>query len=687
PGAKVFRRLYCEDNCNMQRKIQPDVTRLSSTGKSCLECRRRKIKCDKALPCSYCVKVKVRCAYPPRKGVSRNDSQDLPDQELGTRVETIERTLISCEESLSQIWQVVQTTRPQPPYLSSNKSNHPATSDVRELQASPARPYQGRHRDFACRGYAVHTSQSLHPSSTTTFFLWQTYLERVHPVLKIIHAPCVQRQIIEFLQEVISDSSPIHCLLFAIYYTAVVALTTEECKKALGCDRPTSLQRYRKSIETALTQADYQKSTDITVLQAFTLYTVCGRFDAQGPDIKSLTRVAITIAFENGLNDENSNPNIAPFEAEMRRRLWWQIFILDVRMAEDDRSEPHILESQFHNKFPSNVSDADLNPDMSYIPENHPAKSEMLFSLVRLEVSYFTRLVSFSDQFTGKNSYPTMSTSEKCEAIDRFEERMEREYLSHCDTSIPLDFVTAESSRLILAKLRLTMSKPRNRESQQVLIQDSFRQNCVEILDRSKAMRLHERGGLWRWLFQSYIEWDVLTYLFISLSLSPLGHMADAAFAAAEDIYQYWNGRSDSRGCSRWTRIKEFHAQTLVAREMALVNPSLFGISSDGTDQLEDCESMAMGSHESITSTATQPGVSGPIISSEIRVSPLVGRPESSMEPEQRFAQMHGHHNTQISEETSDIPSSGTACQWSTTLFERYFEVLDSEQEGAISWF
>jgi hypothetical protein len=413
---------------------------------------------------------------------------------------------------------------------------------------------------------------------------------------------------------------------------------------------------------------------------------VCGRFDAQGPDSKSLTRVAITIAFENGLNDENSNSNIAPFEAEMRRRLWWQIFILDVRMAEDDRSEPLILESRFHNKFPSNLSDTDLDPDMSCIPKNHPAKSEMLFSLVRLEVSYFTRLVSFSDQFTERNSYPTMSTSEKCEAIDRFKERMERENLSHCDMSIPLDFVTAESTRLILAKLRLTVSKPRNRESQHVLIQDSFRENCVEILERTKVMRLHERGNLWLWLFQTYIEWDILTYLFISLSLSPLGHMADAALAAAEDIYQYWNGMSDSRGCSRWTHIKEFHAQALVAREMALVNPSLFGMLSNGTEQLEDCESMATGTHEAITSTTTQPGVSGPTLSPEVCVSPLVGRLESSMEPK-RFAQMHGRQNTQTSKETLDMPSSGTACQWSTALFERYFEVLDSEQEGAISWF
>jgi hypothetical protein len=413
----------------------------------------------------------------------------------------------------------------------------------------------------------------------------------------------------------------------------------------------------------------------------------CGRFDAQGSDINGLTRVAITIAFENGLSDDNLTSNITPFEAEMRSRLWWQIFILDVRMAEDDRSEPHILESQFHNKFPSNVNDADLDPDMSYIPKSHPGKSEMLFSLVRLEITYLTRQISFSDQFNEMNSYATMSTSEKCEAIDQLKERMEREILSHCDISIPLGFFTAESCRLILAKLRLTVIKPRNRKRQQVLIQDNFRQTCVEILERAKAMRLYERGNVWLWLVQSYIEWDALTYLFISLSLSPLGHMADASSAVAEDTYHYWNEMSDSRGFSRWTRIKDFHAQALVAREMALANPSLFGPLSNGTDQLEDCEWMPIGSHEPIKLTTAQPGLSSPIIPAEVCVFQSAGQPESSMEPERRVTQMHGRQNTQTAEETSDIPSSGTSCQWSAALFEGYFEVLDSEQEGAISWF
>jgi hypothetical protein len=391
------------------------------------------------------------------------------------------------------------------------------------------------------------------------------------------------------------------------------------------------------------------------------------------------------MAIENGLNDENSISNVSPFEAEMRRRLWWQIFILDIRNAETGGSEPHIMESQMRTKFPSNVSDTDLDPDMSHIPKSHSGKSEMLFSLVRLEVSYFARLILFSYDFNKKNTYPIMSASEKCEAIDRFEERIELERVSHCDMSIPLDFVTAASCRLILAKLRLTVRKPQNRNSQQVLTQESFRQDCMEVLERAKTLRLHERGKLWRWLFQTYVEWDALTYLYISLSLSPSRHKGDVALAAAEDIYQYWKFKNESRGCSRWAHIEELHTQALVAKELIQANPSSFGTSSNDTVRLEDSESITTGSHESASSAVTQAPIPGTMLPLALSVIQSVQQPGSSRDPERQFNQIDGGQNAQTAQEPLHIPSSGTACQWSTALFERYFEVLGLEQEGIIS--
>lgn len=81
--------------------------------KSCLECRRRKIKCDKLVPCSYCVKVKIKCCYPaPRSTSNKDGSLGQSNEVLGTRIDRIESTLQSFENSISQIRELLQQSHP-----------------------------------------------------------------------------------------------------------------------------------------------------------------------------------------------------------------------------------------------------------------------------------------------------------------------------------------------------------------------------------------------------------------------------------------------------------------------------------------------------------------------------------------------------------------------------------------------
>jgi hypothetical protein len=81
--------------------------------KSCLECRRRKIKCDKSIPCSYCVKVKIKCRYPASNSVSNKDRNSSSSNEvLSARINGIENTLHSFEHSISQIWDLLQQNHP-----------------------------------------------------------------------------------------------------------------------------------------------------------------------------------------------------------------------------------------------------------------------------------------------------------------------------------------------------------------------------------------------------------------------------------------------------------------------------------------------------------------------------------------------------------------------------------------------
>jgi Fungal Zn(2)-Cys(6) binuclear cluster domain len=94
--------------------------RVIADGNSCLECRRRKIKCDRSYPCSYCVKKRIECAYPPLRATPNTNLES----DTLARVEKIEQRFASLEEGLSEIKQLLQSWSPVVTSQSGRNDNH-----------------------------------------------------------------------------------------------------------------------------------------------------------------------------------------------------------------------------------------------------------------------------------------------------------------------------------------------------------------------------------------------------------------------------------------------------------------------------------------------------------------------------------------------------------------------------------
>ena len=63
-------------------------------GRSCIACRKRKIRCDRHHPCTYCTKIRVQCVYPTPE---QRESRKLPDDDLLSRLERVESALVRLE--------------------------------------------------------------------------------------------------------------------------------------------------------------------------------------------------------------------------------------------------------------------------------------------------------------------------------------------------------------------------------------------------------------------------------------------------------------------------------------------------------------------------------------------------------------------------------------------------------------
>lgn len=212
--------------------------------------------------------------------------------------------------------------------------------------------------------------------------------------------------------------------------------------------------RYRTGVEAALARVDILNSANIASLRAFVLYLSCASQDDQGPDAHTLIGVAIRNAIRLKLHHHGTALSHSPFDAEMRRRLWWHLFVLDVSMAAEHGTEPIILEKSFNTPFPSQANDSMLDPDAKELPTGLAGKCEILFTLLRFEICYFARQMIFSEKFCRDNSYAILSTAEKCEAIDAFRSRIETQYLAYFNTITAFDDKVIIATRTILDTIK-----------------------------------------------------------------------------------------------------------------------------------------------------------------------------------------------------------------------------------------
>lgn len=123
------------------------------------------------------------------------------------------------------------------------------------------------------------------------------------------------------------------------------------------------------------------------------------------------------------------------FQAEMCRRLWWQIHLLNrhyTNLCDGIDSTDGAYATPFDTKRPLNLNDADLHPDMQTSPTERQGSTEMMFCSVRCEVGEFVQHLGLKDG----------SPQDRLEAIKKLEQNLHDKFAKYCDGSIALHRVT-----------------------------------------------------------------------------------------------------------------------------------------------------------------------------------------------------------------------------------------------------
>jgi hypothetical protein len=113
--------------------------------------------------------------------------------------------------------------------------------------------------------------KSLFPTRWQATLLWQTFLTRVDPVVKVIHIPTATPRIFAAISRPDAVSPDVHCLLFATFFAATTALLSDDpSNKKVRAD----LRQYQKGLEIAMHSSSFLNSPTVTSLQAMAIYLV-----------------------------------------------------------------------------------------------------------------------------------------------------------------------------------------------------------------------------------------------------------------------------------------------------------------------------------------------------------------------------------------------------------------------------
>ncbi|KAI1636473.1 fungal-specific transcription factor domain-containing protein [Biscogniauxia mediterranea] len=353
-----------------------------------------------------------------------------------------------------------------------------------------------------------------HPRPEHIRFLAATYFQNVDMLLKILHRPSVSAALRAFAGRLEHQPSQAQAqahhllspereaLFFAIYYAAVTSLPASECAARLGgASRGELAHSYRAGLERALARADYLNSSSLETLQALTLYASCLRSHDGSRSSWALLSLPVRLAQALDLHrdgDGGGEGRLTPFEAEQRRRLWWQLIVLDIRAAEDRGTRAIIARDSYDTRLPHNVDDADFGPEtaepLARLEKPPGAPSDVTFSLCTAESSgiflYFEHAQnivdvpppppsSSSSAFAAgggagaggnsigsssgggggsSNDYPTDEAT-----VVRLARHLEAKFVHGADPSHAASYLASVTVRLIILKLWLVMRYPLHR--------------------------------------------------------------------------------------------------------------------------------------------------------------------------------------------------------------------------------
>ncbi|KAL8797840.1 MAG: hypothetical protein Q9195_000192 [Heterodermia aff. obscurata] len=265
----------------------------------------------------------------------------------------------------------------------------------------------------------------------------EEYWQAVHPIARAVHRHSFQRRYDIFWNDVSMGVEPpnsLQAVVFAAMFSGIVSMHEDAILMGFGVSKKDLVENFQMGTETALGRANFIRTAKLETLQAFIMYMIPLCRGEVSRAHSALVGTAVRIAECMGLHRDGTEYGLGPIETHVRRILWYQLCLLDIRTCEAQGPRPVIRAEDFDTQFPSNIDDVYLEQGRS--PRDTPPRwTDMTMTLIRMECNEIIRVVWVDRPRLEKKKISLTAVLGK---VENFRRTMKEKYMSLIDDSVPL---------------------------------------------------------------------------------------------------------------------------------------------------------------------------------------------------------------------------------------------------------
>ena len=251
----------------------------------------------------------------------------------------------------------------------------------------------------------------------------------------------------------------------------------------------------------------------------------------------ALVGTAIRLAECMGLHKDGSAYGMTPVELHVRRIVWYQLAILDIRTCEAQGPRPGIREGEFDTRLPINVNDNDLESD-SPPTESAPGWTDMTLTLIRMECTEMIRTIWFERPRLEKKQVTLTTVLGK---IENFRRTISARYDPILDKSIPIHHAATLLLGVLINRLYI-MVLHRYHNSVATRIPDRLRQIIIttgtDCIESAMLFETLPTVSPWSWLAGALQQYHTAFLLLAEVFTYPMRRESDRIWAVLDYVFE-----------------------------------------------------------------------------------------------------------------------------------------------------